>query len=114
MILRPSLCRAYLALCILTVWQTARGEELVIEPRLVHLRIEGPREWTEFPEKPQRTQLQISFASVRNKSERTLKLRQQDVKQRWNLSINNKELGQLRVDEKRHDCLFCCATGNAD
>lgn len=72
---------------------------LVLSPRLHHIRIDGPREWTEFPEHPESARLELKFSTEKNTSESTLALRQQDVKQRWHVRINDKSLGQLVVDE---------------
>ena len=65
-----------------------------------HLRIDGPREWSSFPEEPEAAALRIPFESEGNRKEAwTLRLRQQDVKQAWVVALNGDELGRLHVDE---------------
>lgn len=66
---------------------------------LRHVRIEGPREWTEFSETPDEKSIDLKFESSENKSEATLVVQQQDVKQRWDVAINGKQIGRLRIDE---------------
>ncbi len=78
---------------------TVTAEHQVLLDGLRHLRIEGPREWSEFPDKPDAERLELRFNSKPNGDELALAVQQQDVKQRWNVSINGKQLGQLKVDE---------------
>ena len=89
------------------VWATeAPAAAKTLDPKLYHLRINGPREWSEFPAKPDRASLELTFDSKKNDGEQTLCLRQQDVKQRWQIVLNGKQLGTLIVDEKRHGGLL--------
>ena len=73
--------------------------ELVLVERLHHLRIDGPREWSEFAETPSADHLEVKFEARPNESPQTLRIRQQDVKQTWRVLLNGKQLGRLRVDE---------------
>ena len=73
--------------------------ELVLVERLHHLRIDGPREWSEFAETPSADHLEVKFDARPNESPQTLRIRQQDVKQTWRVLLNGKQLGRLRVDE---------------
>lgn len=66
---------------------------------LRHLRIEGPREWSEFPQKAEGTHIDVLFQSRENASEFSIVVQQQDVKQRWNVTINGQHIGRLRVNE---------------
>jgi hypothetical protein len=78
----------------------AQGETATtIDAQLHHLRAEGPREWTEFPERPESSHLEIRFASKANPEEWTLELRQQDVKQDWNVRLGDTAVGKLVRDE---------------
>src|SRR5262245_45075169 len=70
-----------------------------LERPLHHLRIKGPREWSEFAETPERSHLELKFAATKNDAEQTLRLRQQDVKQAWHVLLNGKRTGQLVRDE---------------
>src|SRR5688500_1306978 len=65
-----------------------------------HLRNAEPREWTEFPEKASQAKLSLTFASAPNAGERTLSVRQYDVRQNWRVFLNGKSLGSLVADEK--------------
>ncbi len=77
----------------------APAAEIVLEPGPRHLRIDGPREWSDFPETPEAAALELAFESPANRQPWTLRLRQQDVKQTWTVRLNNSELGRLEVDE---------------
>ena len=81
--------------CLIVAEETAR----FLDRRLHHLRIVGPREWTEFPERADATGLELKFVAARNVDESTLQLRQEDVKQTWDVSLNGKPLGKLVRDE---------------
>src|SRR5262245_4140446 len=75
------------------------AKTIVHDPRLRHLRVEGPREWDDFPERPVGSNISLRFHSDRNGSEWALRFRQQDVKQIWKVLLNGEELGRLRSDE---------------
>ena len=77
----------------------AAPERQAIEPELFHLRSGVDREWSEFPETSHGQQLDVTFASARNATEQTLFVRQQDVKQDWNVLLNGRKLGELVRDE---------------
>lgn len=66
---------------------------------LHHLRTTDIREWSDFPETNELKKLQIQFSGEINKKEYTLQLRQINVKQNWKLSLNNKTLGTLHLNE---------------
>lgn len=82
-----------------TTCVAARAEQITITDQMHHLRIDGPREWSDFPEVAEADQLQLSFDAKPNATAATLRLRQQDVKQQWQVLINDKELGRLHIDE---------------
>ena len=64
-----------------------------------HFRIEGPAEWSDFPAVAELAELSVVFQSTPNEREWTLRLRQHDVKQSWEVRINGKVLGRLTRDE---------------
>ena len=72
---------------------------LVIDAKVHHLRINGPREWDTFPEQPDAAELQLTFQSAANTSAWTLQLFQEDLKQTWTLRLNGRQLGRLVRDE---------------
>ena len=97
----PALCLCCLLMLATTpAWiDEAAPERRAIEPRLLHLRSGVEREWSEFPETPHGQRLDVTFTSTKNATEQTLFVRQQDVKQAWNVSLNGKKLGALTIDE---------------
>ncbi len=70
----------------------------ILDDQLHHLRIEGPREWDDFPEVPEASSLVIQFDAVENSEPATIQLRQQDVKQNWSVLLNDVKLGKLSTD----------------
>jgi len=88
----------------LTAVFLAAGTAALAQPRtldadLHHLRIDGPREWSQFPEAPEASALELAFEATPNEGEATLRLRQQDVKQSWRVRLNDEPLGTLIQDE---------------
>src|ERR1700677_2033471 len=77
----------------------APGAELILDPRLYHLRVGATREWSDFTEQAEAPGLTVRFNAAANDSEQTLRLRQQGVKQIWKVLLNGKELARLPVDE---------------
>lgn len=75
------------------------AERRVLDAKMHHLRRAGPREWSEFPATAEAAAHELKFSAQGNESEQALRIRQQDVKQPWHVSLNGKELGQLRIDE---------------
>ena len=66
----------------------------------LHLRIDGPREWSDFPARPDAAAGEWKFsAKEKNQTPWTLQLRQEDVKQVWSVTLNKKQLGRLVRDE---------------
>ena len=90
----------------------AEDASLAIVRELVHLRSGNVREWSEFPEIASGEKLEIKFsAEKKNDRELALRLRQQDVKQSWRVSINDKALGTLPIDENDQTLYFPVPTG---
>jgi hypothetical protein len=90
------MCRVFFLLILVT---TAQAQSLTVMKEMRHLRNGDKREWSTFPASGDRS-LVISFDVSDPASWKTIRIRQQDVKQPWQLSINNKEAGQLVADEK--------------
>lgn len=74
-------------------------EPLVLTERLHHLRIAGPREWSDFPEQPEAASLELKFTAKKNSAESALFLRQRDVKQGWRVLLNGEKVDGLIADE---------------
>lgn len=89
----------------------AFAEVRVLEPRLRHIRSGDTREWTEFAQIAEASTLTLTFDAVPNDAEMTLRLRQQDVKQRWTVQLNGKRLGGLEADENDQLAYFTVPPG---
>ena len=85
--------------------------EQILDQSFHHLRVAGPREWSDFPEQPEAASLDLKFSAKPNPGEWTLRLRQQDVKQTWNVLLNGKPLGQLVRDENEMITYFAVPKG---
>ena len=71
-----------------------------ITDRMHHLRSQdGPREWSEFPETPEGTRLELTFEVNRPDGAHSLELRQEDIKQAWRVKLNGKDVAALHRDE---------------
>ncbi len=73
--------------------------EFVVQSRMMHLRRGEPREWHTFSEHVDARQLNRTFAGRVNESSWTIRLRQVDVKQSWQIKINDRVVGTLVRDE---------------
>jgi hypothetical protein len=83
------------------------AKERILDGRLHHLRVAGPREWSDFPAQPESANFSLSFPATPNAGEWTLRLRQQDVRQPWKVLLNGKDIGRLATDE--NDTAMCFA-----
>jgi hypothetical protein len=87
------------------------GSQTIVA-NLIHLRSGMTREWSEFPEVANCEKLEIKFtAEKKNEREFALQVRQQDVKQSWRVSINDKVLGTLAIDENDQTLYFPVPAG---
>src|SRR5947207_2920221 len=89
----------YLIIVTLSL-QSARSFGGVIDPKMHHLRSSVEMEWDEFADTPENKELVLKFNAAKNDAEQTLRLRQRDVKQAWNIRLNDKKLAMLLQDEK--------------
>jgi hypothetical protein len=96
-----------------TTWAAEPGAEAQsIVAGLIHLRSGEAREWSEFPEVAEGGEkLQRRFQAARNASEVALRLRQQDVKQGWRVTLNDEALGELVRDENDMVVWFAVPAG---
>lgn len=84
---------------------------LVIESEMVHLRSIEPREWATFPADAHGSRLETQFEAAANTTTWTLSLRQQDVKQTWQVKLNGQMIGRLVADENDLQADFEIAPG---
>ncbi|MEO8272100.1 MAG: CehA/McbA family metallohydrolase, partial [Aureliella sp.] len=83
-----------------TVSVTAEDGSLVeIENAMVHLRRDGAPEWTTFEKEADGESLVRRFNAHSNSKAWTLSVRQQDVKESWEVVLNGNTLGRLTLDE---------------
>jgi hypothetical protein len=90
------MCRAFFLLILVTA---AQGQSLTVLKDMRHLRNGDKLEWSSFPANADRS-MNLSFDVSDQAAWKTIRIRQQDVKQPWQLLINNKKVGQLVADEK--------------
>jgi hypothetical protein len=74
-------------------------ERRQIESEMVHLRSGDKREWSDFPETADLNRFEKTFIAEKNRTEHTLFVHQQDVKQAWVVVLNDKKIGDLALDE---------------
>jgi hypothetical protein len=91
--------KALALLLAFIVTTSGAAEKTIVDAKLHHLRKGAVAEWDEFSTPPEGEKLELKFNGLRNLKEQTLRLRQQDVKQTWFVSLNGKRLGELRIDE---------------
>ncbi|MEZ6055200.1 MAG: CehA/McbA family metallohydrolase [Planctomycetaceae bacterium] len=71
----------------------------ILDGAMHHLRGGVDREWSSFPRSAEGDSLTLEFTTRSNATEQTLTLRQMDVRQRWEIVLNDKVLGRLTQDE---------------
>ena len=89
----------------------ANAQRLLLDNNMHHLRIGVNREWNEFPQHAQDSQIIIRFKSNINIGNATISLRQYDVNQAWQVLINDRKIGELTVDEKDMKSYFTIPPG---
>ncbi len=78
---------------------SAEAQSHILLDQMVHLRTGDEPEWHTFPIETDGATWMFSFQGESNEDIYTLRLRQQDVKQTWKVTLNTVELGELVVDE---------------
>ncbi|MDA8743568.1 CehA/McbA family metallohydrolase [Rubripirellula amarantea] len=79
--------------------QEPSEDTVSLEEAMIHLRSGETREWSSFPEVASGARIERRFHSEPNPEAYTLSLRQQDVKEAWQVLINEQPLGRLVRDE---------------
>ncbi|MCA9137219.1 MAG: CehA/McbA family metallohydrolase, partial [Planctomycetales bacterium] len=85
--------------------------KVVIEPEMTHVRSAAAREWAWYPETPKQQLFERQFSSRANDEEWTLTLRQHDVKQTWDVRLNDRSIGRLTRDENAMQVDFAVPSG---
>jgi hypothetical protein len=86
-------------LIVLLTLDSARAATITVSSGMHHLRQSGTREWAEFPEQAEATSLDKTFTVAEPAKHYCLRIRHQDIKERWRVRLNDRDLGTLRIDE---------------
>jgi hypothetical protein len=97
---------AYYTVLLPAVSFSEDTDSLVLEKREIHLRSTDQQEWSRFPAKPPGSSHRWKFKSNSNQVESTLTVRQVDVRQTWNVTLNSKRLGNLKKDQNDLTAVF--------
>lgn len=84
-----------------TILRNAVAAELILEPKMRHLRNAEPREWTEFPEKAEAADLTYTFEVTDTFRPQTLRLRHRDLRRDWIISLDGQQL--IRIPQGDQD-----------
>jgi hypothetical protein len=76
------------------------AQKIILDPEMHHLRFGAIPEWADFSIKSESNRLEIPFVAKNTSGNQTLQIRQQDVKQAWQVKLNDHHLGNLDRDEK--------------
>jgi hypothetical protein len=94
-----------LLLLVLPSGAPAQSSDLVLTPRMHHLRSGAAREWSSFPADAEGSSLSLTFDARSNAGAQTLRVRHRDLKQRWRVLVNGAEIARLPPDE--NDMITC-------
>jgi hypothetical protein len=107
---------AGLQIAALPAWCRA---DQTITPKMHHLRW-GPalsaaqwpeREWDDFPQAAEGSDLVLKFDGKASDAERTLRIRQRDLKRQWVVQVNGKEIAKLPRDENEQMNFYAVPAG---
>jgi len=90
----------------------AFSQKQVLDASMHHLRNGNPAEWKNFSKHPAETQLVLSFSSDIDSTEHSISLRQSDVKQLWQVLLNNRLLNSLVIDGNDMKVYFSVPPGS--
>ncbi len=86
--------------CFLVAHSAATAQQTLLrDESMHHLRIDGPREWASFPERPEASHLRYEIQLSEVPDALCLQLRQLDVKQTWRVLVNGNVAARLPIDE---------------
>ncbi|MHC4874886.1 MAG: CehA/McbA family metallohydrolase [Planctomycetota bacterium] len=86
-------------LAVLLLADSGSAAPLTLTEQMHHLRQSGTREWSEFSEQAEAASFETSFTVTEPANSYCLRIRQQDIKARWRVRLNDRDLGTLRIDE---------------
>jgi hypothetical protein len=105
--------KIFLNIILLALFIPSRGDcqIQVLDSTMHNLRNGAIREWLVFPIAVKEKRLDVYFASQKNRSDQTLALCQYDVKQNWQVLINDRNIGSLATDEQNMMTYFSIPAG---
>lgn len=84
-----TLILSFISLILMDPVLVAQNNVIELDSHLHHLRTTDTREWSEFPPNADQKELRIQFSAEKNQTEFTLQVRQLNVKQNWQIELNN-------------------------
>jgi len=94
-----TLILSFISLILMVPTLDAQINIIQLDSDLHHLRTTDTREWSEFPPNADQEELRIQFSAEKNQTEFTLQVRQLNVKQNWQIELNNSHLSNLHLNE---------------
>ncbi len=91
--------RLFASLSIVINAAIVTAAPITVTDQMHHLRQTGTREWSEFPEQPEAASFEKTFTVAKPAENYCLRIRHQDIKERWRVRLNDRDLGTLRIDE---------------
>lgn len=102
----------YLTILLICSYRSFAQEKLrILDTAMHHLRNGEVPEWSEFPAEARNRELKIDFSFRGKAPEATLSLRQYDVKQSWDILLNEQKLASLITDEQDMIVYFSISNG---
>lgn len=95
----PAMTRLLAFVLLLLAVDSTRADTITLTDQMHHLRSSGTREWAEFPEQADAASYETSFTVAEPAKDYCLRIRHQDIKARWRVQLNDRDLGTLRIDE---------------
>lgn len=90
---------SFISLLLMVPVLVAQNNIIELDSDLHHLRTTDTREWSEFPPNADQKKLRIQFSAEKNQTEFTLQVQQLNVKQNWQIDLNNSHLTNLYLNE---------------
>lgn len=84
----------------------------VIDARYHHLGNDVVERWPEAPAKPAGFNLEFKFQAKANATEKTLGLTHRDVDNQWMISLNGKNMGELKRKKERTEYFYQLPAGS--
>ncbi|GEP41781.1 CehA/McbA family metallohydrolase [Brevifollis gellanilyticus] len=99
-------------LFVLGAFAGVSAQEIIIEPKTLHLGKAGQFEWETFKDKPvDAERFERRFEGKANTTEHTLRIWQRDVKLGWPVMLNGRRLGTLTTAETPLECVLALPAG---